>query len=35
MRLRTIVSLATLFMVFFTVAVWKAPQRAANPPGIE
>jgi len=24
MRLRTIVSLATLFMVFFTVAVWKA-----------
>jgi hypothetical protein len=26
MKLRTVFAVATIFMAFFTVAVWKAPQ---------
>ncbi len=27
MKLRTICAVATIFMAFFTVAVWKSPMR--------
>jgi hypothetical protein len=30
MKLRTICTVATIFMAFFTVAVWKAPMREKN-----
>jgi len=30
MKLRTICTVATIFMAFFTVAVWKAPMRGKN-----
>jgi hypothetical protein len=27
MKLRTICAVATIFMAFFTIAVWKSPMR--------
>jgi len=30
MKLRTILSVATIFMVFITVAAWKTPIRGEN-----
>jgi hypothetical protein len=30
MKLRTICTVVTIFMAFFTVAVWKAPMREKN-----
>ena len=30
MKLRTILSVATIFMVFITVAAWKTPLRGEN-----
>jgi hypothetical protein len=30
MKLRTICAVATIFMAFFTVAVWKSPMRGEH-----
>jgi hypothetical protein len=30
MKLRTILSIATVFMAFFTIAVWRTPMDGEN-----